>query len=74
LFKANGLPPIVLDDEQETGADHLVAVNARLTAESFYAKAGFQRVGRPFPSKKTAVPHVQMTLEVSDSNQADPGH
>lgn len=127
FFKAHGLPPTVLDDEQEAGADHLVAVNdgavvaygrlfdlgcgvfqisqmvvapsrqseglghrvlqalvcrarkagatvitlkSRLTAEPFYAKAGFQRLGRPFPSKKTAVPHVNMTLKVSDSNEA----
>ena len=127
FFDAHGLPPTVMDDEQEAGAVHLVIVDdgevvaygrlfdlgcgsfqisqmavapsrqraglghrilqalvgraweacatvivlkARLSAESFYAKAGFRRCGEPFPSTKTAVSHVDMKLDLRCSVDA----
>lgn len=38
----------------------LVWLNARITAEPFYHRVGYERVSTTFPSGRTGVPHVRM--------------
>jgi hypothetical protein len=47
-----------------------VTLKARLSAEGFYAGAGFRRCGEPFPSGKTTIPHVGMELGAGAFNEA----
>ncbi|MBN2524782.1 MAG: GNAT family N-acetyltransferase [Deltaproteobacteria bacterium] len=53
----------LIDIARQLGADGLT-LKARTTAKGFYSRFGFVAKGKVFPSAKTGVPHVRMTLSL----------
>ncbi|MBD0401766.1 GNAT family N-acetyltransferase [Flammeovirga sp. EKP202] len=60
-----GIGKIILNELIEKGklldVDQ-IKLSARLTAQSFYVKKGFEPLGHVYPSQKTGIMHIDMIL------------